>query len=190
MVLPIELARTFRRFAINLRDVLKDKFCSMRNAALVESYMHIMRHLNSNIEQYTQMVEFLDDYVGPSFKPSKEKFRLAFSVMPINLHVQYLKIKPDSSWSCITCGAVTAASLRYRHGGLSKIRDSLNSSLDQNGQNYTSETRFYTRRKTLENASSMIDTLSRKVNNKWHVDQSGAVDKSGLQLLSEVKQVL
>lgn len=50
LVLPIELARTFRRFAINLRDVLKDKFCNMRNSALMEGYMHMMRHLNSNIE--------------------------------------------------------------------------------------------------------------------------------------------
>lgn len=68
MILPIELARTFRRFAVSLRDVLKDKFCTMRNYALMESYMQVMRHLNSNIETYTQMIEFLDDYMGPSFK--------------------------------------------------------------------------------------------------------------------------
>lgn len=135
------------------------------------------------------MIEFLDDYVGPSFKPSKEKFVLAFSPMPINLHVQCLKIKPDTSWSCITCGAITAASLRYKNGGLSKIRDTLNQNLDQSGQNYTLETRFYTRQKTLENASTMIDQLSRKINNEWKVGQFGAVDKVGLHLLSEAKQV-
>jgi hypothetical protein len=190
MVLPIELVRTFRRFAIHLRDILKDKFFNMRNSVLMESYMNLMRHLNSNIEIYTQMIEFLDDYAGPSFKPSKEKFRLAFSAMPINLHVQWLKIKPGTLWTCITCGAVTAASLRFKHGGLSRIRDSLNASLDESSQNHTSETRFYTRRKTLDNASTMIEVLSRKINNEWRVGSFGTVDKLGLHLLSEVKQVI
>jgi hypothetical protein len=189
LVLPIELSRTFRRFAINIRDTLKNKFCNMRNSALMEAYMNLMRHLNSNIEVYTQMIEFLDDYVGPSFKPSREKLRLAFSALPINLHVQSLRIGSDSSWSCVTCGAVTAASLRFKNGGLSKIRDSLNSSLDQAGQNYTLETRFYTRRKTLENASTMIESLSRKINTEWKLERFGTVDKVGLQLMSEVKQL-
>ncbi|KAI6239101.1 Type I inositol 3,4-bisphosphate 4-phosphatase [Aphelenchoides fujianensis] len=185
MVLPIELARTFRRSSIALRDVLREKYCNMRNTALMEATLHVMRHLNSNIEIYTQMIEFLDDYVGPYFRPSG----LAFSVVPVNLHVQTLQIGPDASWYFVTCGAISAAPLRYRAGGLSRIRDTLNASLEANAQNHTMETRFYTRRKTLENASSLIDNLTRRINNDWHIGEFGTVDKVGLQLFSEVKQL-
>ncbi|KAI6215412.1 hypothetical protein M3Y94_00382500 [Aphelenchoides besseyi] len=189
MVLPIELARTFRRCSIGLRDVLREKFCNMRNNALMEATLHVMRHLNSNIEVYTQMIEFLDDYVGPYFRPSKEKFRLAFSVVPVNLHVQSLQIGADSSWYFVTCGAISAAPLRYRSGGLSRLRDTLNLSLEPNAQNHVTETRFFTRRKTLENANALIDNLTRRISNDWHVGEFGVVDKVGLQLFSEAKQL-
>jgi hypothetical protein len=105
------------------------------------------------------------------------------------MHVQCLNIQSNTLLTCITTGAVTAASLRYKHGGLSRIRDSLNASLDQTAQNHTLETRFYTRRKTLESAGSLIEALSRRINHDWHVGEFGAVDQVGLQLLSEVKQV-
>lgn len=69
IVLPAELTRTFRRFAVNLRDEIKDKFCSMGTAHLLQSHMNILFCLNSNMEKYTQMIDFLDGYVGPAFKP-------------------------------------------------------------------------------------------------------------------------
>lgn len=181
MGLPYDLIRTFRQFAINMRNVFQQKFCHMQNDALVKTYLELMKQLDSNIVVYTQMVDYLDNYAGPSFKPSRDKFRLESAVVPINLHVQRLKIKPDDiSWSCITCGAVTGAALRKRHSSLYKLRKTLNTNFDYLGKNYTKEALFYTRQKTLKDAKATIMTLTRKINNEQNVD---------FNLLSEAKQL-
>ena len=148
-----------------------------------------MRYLNSNIESYTQMIEFLDEYSGPTFRSSKEKFRLAFSVVPSNLHVHQFTSGNEVSTYYTTCGACMAGPLRFRHGGISKIRETLSAALEPTSQNHTVDQLFFARRRTLDAASAQIETLSQRINTQWHISAVGTVDAFGLQLLSELKQV-
>ena len=190
-MLPVELARTFRRSAIAVRDVLRDRFSEMRNPAHAEANLLVMRYLNSNIEAYTQMLEFLDDYTGPAFRPSVEKLRLAFAVVPVNLHVQAFRAGADADATrlFVTCGVATATPLRYTHGGLSRQREALAAALEPLAQDHTTDTRFYARRRTLEAASAQIEALSKRVNTQWRLGAVGTVDALGLQLFSEMKQL-
>lgn len=199
ITLPLELLQTFYHFAIELRDVFNDKFGQMRNTSLLKIYSSLMKVLDTNVSQfqsyflnflrfqietYSQMIRYLKNYKGPSFKPSKAKFRLDSSAIPINLHVQRLRVDSETSWSCITCGAVTAASLRFNHGGLYRIRHNLNINLNEMGRNYMNETLFYTRQKTLEDAKVMIDNLAHQIDSDFEMNH-----ETRLHLFSEVKQV-
>jgi hypothetical protein len=83
---------------------------------MLEALHNAVRHLNSNIEVYTQSAEFLDSYTGPSFRPSHEKLRVAFTPVPTNLHVQYFRVGDFTTHRFLTCGAVAALPLRFHVG--------------------------------------------------------------------------
>lgn len=72
-----------------------------------------VRHLNSNIEVYTQSIEFFEGYSGPYFRPSVEKFRMAFGAAPLNLHVQFFQIDGKPAGYFLTSGASAAVPLRF-----------------------------------------------------------------------------
>lgn len=189
MIIPSGMLKIYEKWWSDLRNNLLENLGHMQNSSMDNAAHHVIRHLNSNLEIYTQMKEFMDDYNGPSFRPSKEKFRMAFSLVPTNLHVQTFNISNDKQWTNITCGAVAGTPLRFKNGGLSRLRDQLNSSLEPNSQDHLLETRFFTRRRTLLNAKKMVGDLSRRIENDWTVGEFGKVDKVGVKLFSEVKQV-
>lgn len=54
---------------------------------------------------------------------------------------------------------------------------------------FTNEFRFYSRRKTLLNVKCQIGELTRLIDMEWHVTTFGMVDKVGVQIFSEIKQV-
>lgn len=89
----------------------------------------------------------------------------------------------------MTCGSVSALPLRFKQGGLSRVRDSLLAGLDAKAQDYVLEPRFFTRRKKLLHAQQLIGDVTRRVENEWQVEEFGKVDKVGIKLFSEVKQV-
>lgn len=92
MMIPTAMVKIYEQWWTEIRNALLQHLGNMRNASMDAAAHHVIRHLNSNLEVYSQMKEFLDDYAGPCFRPSKEKFRLAFSVVPTNLHVQSFSI--------------------------------------------------------------------------------------------------
>lgn len=49
--------------------------------------------------------------------------------------------------------------------------------------------RFYRRRRVLQAAKSTIGELSRKIETEWHILDFGKVDKTGIQLMADIKQV-
>uniref|UniRef100_A0A1I7S7J9 PH domain-containing protein n=1 Tax=Bursaphelenchus xylophilus TaxID=6326 RepID=A0A1I7S7J9_BURXY len=188
IIIPTCMIKIFEKWWIELRNDLLEHLANLRNASMDAASHYVIRHLNSNLEVYSQMREFMDDYSGPNFRPSKEKYRLAFSLVPTNLHVQSFEVS-DHKWTYITCGAISGTPLRFKQGGLSRLRDTLMASLQPNSQDYLLETRFFTRRKTLLNAKKMVGELSRRIENDWKMEVFGKVDKVGIKLFSEVKQL-
>ncbi|KAH7700561.1 inositol polyphosphate-4-phosphatase, partial [Aphelenchoides avenae] len=188
-ILPLEFVKMCKQWHVRLRDDIRDKLYGVRNASMQEAAHNAMRHLNSNIENYVQAVEFLEAYEGPSFRPSREKYRIAFAPVPTNLHVQYFHVAGGSSAYWITSGAVSAMPLRFANGGLSRIRHTLQASLDPNGVDHTLETRFHNRQQVLQNAKRCIGELTRRIDNEWHLTAFGTPDNVGLRILADVKQV-
>lgn len=113
LAVPLNMVKLSLRWASELRDDLINALWSAQNCSILESLNAAVRHLNSNIEVYTQSIEFLDSYIGPEFRPSVEKFRIAFSAVPINLHVQFFEINSKLAGLFLTCGAVSAVPLRF-----------------------------------------------------------------------------
>lgn len=52
------------------------------------------------------------------------------------------------------------------------------------------DSRFFYRRRILIAAKTAIGSLSRRIETDWHMVKFGNIDKIGVQLLAEVKQVL
>lgn len=113
MIIPLDMLKLMIKWTSELRDDLLSGLWSARNSAILESLHNCVRHLNSNIEVYTQATEFMDAYIGPSFRPSTEKYRIAFAAVPINLHVQYFQVNGKLAGHFLTCGASAALPLRF-----------------------------------------------------------------------------
>lgn len=107
------MVKLFIKWSSEMRDELLGQFWASHNVSIIESLHNAMRHLNSNIEIYTQTAEFLESYMGPSFRSSTEKFRIAFASVPTNLHVQYFEVNGTLSAHFLTSGAIAALPLRF-----------------------------------------------------------------------------
>lgn len=112
-IIPLDMVKLSIHWASEFRDDLLGALWSARNSAIVEALNTAVRHLNSNIEIFTQATEFLEAYMGPAFRPSVEKFRMAFAAVPINLHVQFFEINSVPTGHFLTCGAASAVPLRF-----------------------------------------------------------------------------
>uniref|UniRef100_A0A914CBN2 Uncharacterized protein n=1 Tax=Acrobeloides nanus TaxID=290746 RepID=A0A914CBN2_9BILA len=189
MSIPLELLKLYKQWSSELRNELRDKFWAVRNASIVEATHTAVRHLNSNIEIYNQSIEFLEGYSGPYFRPSVEKFRMAFGAVPLNLHVQFFQIDGKPTGYLLTSGATAAVPLRFTNGGLSRQKTTLHIAMDPIKLDHTNESRFYARRQILQTAKRRIGDLTRKIENDWHVSSFGVVDKIGLGILAEVTQL-
>ncbi|VDN39808.1 unnamed protein product [Gongylonema pulchrum] len=133
--------------------------------------------MSSNQEILVNSLEFLEPYAGPSFRSSMEKFRVAFGSVPTNLHLQQFSLE-GHLYNYLT------------HGGLTKQRIALHSSINDPKQiDHILDSRFYHRRRILLGAKSTIGDLARRIETDWHIADFGKVDKTGVQLLAEIKQV-
>lgn len=70
------------------------------------------------------------------------------------------------------------------------MRNKFINGLDSLALDFTNEYRFYTRRKTLLNIKRQICELTRRIDVEWHITSFGIIDKVGVQIFSEIKQVL
>ncbi|KAI1729322.1 type I inositol 3,4-bisphosphate 4-phosphatase [Ditylenchus destructor] len=188
-IIPLDMVKLFIKWTSELRDDLLGQLWAVRNGAMVEALHNAVRQFNSNIEIYTQSAEFIEAYIGPSFRPSKEKFRMALAPVPTNLHVQYFDINGVRACHTVTSGAVAAAPLRFTNGGLSRIRGKFLSGLETATLDHMNEARYYSRRQTLITAKRQIGELTRRIDTEWHVGAFGKVDKVGVQIFSELKQL-
>ncbi|KAI6204240.1 hypothetical protein M3Y94_00649900 [Aphelenchoides besseyi] len=140
IALPRELVRASRRRAVDLRDALQQKETRTQP-------------LDENIKVYNEMYDFLCNHEAPSFRPSRTKYRLPFASVPINLHLQTFQAN-NSSWYFVTCGAIAAIPLRFESGGLSRLRETLNSKFESTSR--------------LQNAQLLIDNLAQRISAHWH----------------------
>ncbi|KAI3413531.1 hypothetical protein GPALN_011021 [Globodera pallida] len=196
MLVPQEMLRHSSKWATELRDELLDKLWGVKNAAIVETLHTAIRHLNSNIEVYTQASEFLASYAGPSFSkklfnfgPSCEKFRVSFLFVPTNLHVQTFHVDGRLAASFLTVGAIAALPLRFSSGGLSKIRNKFSAALGSIALDHTNENRFHSRRQILLAMKRKIGELSRNIDVKWHIASDGKTDEIDTEIFSEIQQM-
>lgn len=113
LIIPLDMVKLYIKWSSEMRDELLSQFWESRNASIVESLHNAVRHLNSNIEIYTQAAEFLESYMGPSFRSSTEKYRIAFAPVPTNLHVQYFEVNGTPSAYFLSSGAIAALPLRF-----------------------------------------------------------------------------
>jgi hypothetical protein len=156
---------------------------------------------------HAQATEFLDSYMGPSFRPSIEKYRLSFLHVPTNLHVQMFSIDSKNVANFITSGfflnffefnlffliykgALTAMPLRYSNGGMFSLRNKFLTNLTPQSIDQTDEGRFYKRKQTLQKLKGMIGELSRRVDIEWKINNNQEfVDQIVVELFAESKQV-
>lgn len=190
MILPFEYMKLCLKWATEFCELCKAKSWRSGTQVVAEAAANTVRHLNSHLEIYNQAIEFLDSYNGPSFRPSKDKYSLATGGVPTNLHVQIFKIvDKDLVVSCpfLTIGATAAIPLRFSNGGIHRLRENLYNNLDKNGLDHTNIARFASRRRTLLEAKKTIGSLTRKIENDWQIGEFGSVDKTGLEILAEVR---
>ncbi|VDN05119.1 unnamed protein product [Thelazia callipaeda] len=194
--LPVQLIKLYLKWCDEMSKQLKSRlwyvpseYLDPVHDCLSSVIERTFRHLSANQEVLMDSLEFLESYSGPSFRSSSDKFRVAFASVPTNLHLQQFSVE-GHLYNYLTVGASSAIPLRFAHGGLSKQRVSLHSSVNDPKQiDYIIDSRFYYRRRILQTAKSTIGELSRRVETDWQIADFGKVDKIGLQLLAEIKQL-
>ncbi|KAM3724595.1 Inositol polyphosphate-4-phosphatase type I [Dirofilaria immitis] len=186
--LPIQLVKLYLKWCNEMSEQLKSRLWCVPNEYL-DPVHDCLRHLSANQEIFVDSLEFLESYAGPSFRSSMEKFRVAFASVPTNLHLQQFSIE-GHSYNYLTAGTVSAIPLRFAHGGLTKQRVSLCNSVNNPKQvDHILDCRFYQRRRILQAAKCMIGELSSKIETEWHIADFGNVDKTGIQLMADIKQL-
>ncbi|KAL7078331.1 hypothetical protein ACQ4LE_002753 [Meloidogyne hapla] len=189
-LIPQEMIKLSHKWTNEMRDELLDKLWGIKNSTMLDTLHMFVRHLNSNIEIHTQATEFLENYMGPSFRPSVEKYRLAFLHVPTNLHVQMFSIDSKNVGHFVTSGALTAMPLRYSNGGMFNLRNKFLSNLTPQSIDQTDEGRFYKRKQTLLKLKRMIGELSRRIDMEWQINnKKEAADKIVVELFAESKQI-
>uniref|UniRef100_A0A914REH7 Uncharacterized protein n=1 Tax=Parascaris equorum TaxID=6256 RepID=A0A914REH7_PAREQ len=169
IILPTQMVKLFLKWSQEMKEQIETRLWSIPQDS-IDALHNSLRHLLSNQETYVNSLEFLESYAGPSFRPSVEKFRVAFGAVPTNLHVQQFVVE-NHQHNYITVGAISAIPLRF-----AKIDHILDS-------------RFFHRRRVLLEAKSTIGSLSRRIETDWHIVSFGSIDKTGVQLLADVKQL-
>uniref|UniRef100_A0A915PT39 PH domain-containing protein n=1 Tax=Setaria digitata TaxID=48799 RepID=A0A915PT39_9BILA len=186
--LPLQLVKLYLKWCNEMSEQLKSRLWYVPSEYL-DPVHNCLRHLSANQEIFMDSLEFLESYAGPSFRSSMEKFRVAFASVPTNLHLQQFTIE-GHSYNYLTVGTVSAIPLRFAHGGLTKQRIALYNSVNNPKQvDHILDCRFYHRRRILQSAKSTIGELSRMIETEWHVTDFGKVDKTGIQLVADIKQL-
>ncbi|VDK73844.1 unnamed protein product [Litomosoides sigmodontis] len=186
--LPMQLVKLYLKWCNEMSEQLKSRLSCVPNEYL-DPVHDCLRHLSANQEIFVNSLEFLESYAGPSFRSSTEKFRVAFASVPTNLHLQQFSVE-GHSYSYLTVGTASAIPLRFARGGLAKQLNSLCNSVNNPKQvDHILDCRFYRRRRILQNAKCTIGELSRKIDTEWHIADFGKVDKTGIQLMADIKQL-
>uniref|UniRef100_A0A914MIQ9 Uncharacterized protein n=1 Tax=Meloidogyne incognita TaxID=6306 RepID=A0A914MIQ9_MELIC len=191
-LIPQEMIKLSLKWTSEIRDELLDKLWGIKNSTMLDTLHMFVRHLNSNIEIHTQASEFLENYLGPSFRPSVEKYRLSFLHVPTNLHVQMFYIDSKNVGNFVTSGALTAMPLRYSNGGMFNLRNKFLSNLTPQAIDQTDEGRFYRRKQTLIKLKRMIGELSRRIDIEWKINKNKGVnsaDKIVVEIFAESRQI-
>ncbi|VDD87449.1 unnamed protein product [Enterobius vermicularis] len=189
LILPTEMVRLFLKWANEMKEEVEKRLWSLIPERQADPLHNTIRHVSFNQETYTNSLEFLESYAGPSFRASVEKYRIVFGAVPTNLHVQQFMVE-GHKYSYITAGTASAISMRFAQGGMSRMRLALHKSLnDPERIDHILDSRFFYRRRILIAAKTAIGSLSRRIETDWHMVKFGNIDKIGVQLLAEVKQL-
>ncbi|MFH4976730.1 hypothetical protein AB6A40_003439 [Gnathostoma spinigerum] len=188
ILLPSLLVKQFIKWLSDMKESVENRLWSVPDEH-IDAIHNSIRNISANQETYTNSDEFLDAYNGPSFRPSVEKYRVAFGPVPTNLHVQQFKVE-RKTYSYITVGTASAIPCRFQQGGLSRLRLTLHASLNSPERiDHILDSRFYDRRRTLLNAKAIIGELSQKIESGWKVPHVNSIDKQNVKLLADIKEL-
>ncbi|PAV74818.1 hypothetical protein WR25_11832 isoform B [Diploscapter pachys] len=179
---PRELLKLFRRWNLEMCALLESRQmewpCSSRRC--VEQCLRLYRE---NGEAYEQCIEFIDIYSGPQFRKSTEKYRVAFSPVPTNVHVQIYSVTGEEERTLISSGTASALPLRFQNGGLQRLISALPPELA------TSETTFVMKRQQLLELKRKIGAISKKLDTEWKAGKNGKIDNFCVGIYSDIKQM-
>ncbi|XP_022108049.1 type I inositol 3,4-bisphosphate 4-phosphatase-like isoform X2 [Acanthaster planci] len=138
---------------LNMFEELSHEWERVRSAVMTEHVTMIAR--------YNESLEFLSKQTkGPQFKKSTAKSDKLLEFVPINLHLQRLRVEEsgcrESLYDMITVGAPAAHSLKFRHGGLKRML-----------QHYTEEQSRSTKNLSLQAAKTLSQISDLKNSIDW-----------------------
>ncbi|CAI5445899.1 unnamed protein product [Caenorhabditis angaria] len=182
LVLPKEIIKMNRKKIQEFSALLESRLKTWPSFSI--SGLHeILRELREMTEVYDNCFEFVDRFTGPSFRKSVEKHRVAFGMVPTNLHIHSYDINSTDKRDFITAGTASAIPFRYTNGGLSRMYSQIE--LEPYNFDYT----FWKKRQNILDLKKTIGEASFKVEREWKIAKFGKPDKMCLQLFAAIKQV-
>ncbi|CAO4369300.1 unnamed protein product [Caenorhabditis nigoni] len=182
LILPKEIIKLNRKRISEFSGLLESRLRVWPQSSV--SWLHeVIRQLREMSETYEQCFEFVDNYSGPHFRKSTEKHRVAFGLVPTNLHIHSYDINSNDKRDFITAGTASAIPYRYNNGGLAKLYTLLD--VEPYNFDYT----FWNKRQTLLDLKKTIGELSHKIEKEWKIAKFGSPDKICLQVHAGIKQV-
>ncbi|EGT34808.1 hypothetical protein CAEBREN_21456 [Caenorhabditis brenneri] len=182
LIVPKELIKLNRKKITEFSALLESRIKVWPPSSV--SWLHeVIRQLREMSETYEQCFEFVDTYSGPNFRKSVEKHRVAFGLVPTNLHIHSYEINSNDKRDFITAGTASAIPYRYHNGGLAKLYTQLD--VEPYNFDYT----FWNKRQTVLDLKKTIGELSHKIEKEWKIAKFGSPDKICLQVHAGIKQV-
>ncbi|CAD6190418.1 unnamed protein product [Caenorhabditis auriculariae] len=182
MIVPKEMVKLYRKWVNELAALLESRQYSWPSSS-IPALHEVLREVREVYETYEMCYEFVDNYSGPSFRKSTEKHRVAFGIVPTNLHVHGYEINSTDHRDFITCGTASAIPLRFQNGGISRLTSSLE--VDPCHHDFA----FWSKRQKITELKKTIGELSHKIDVEWKIAQFGKPDKVCLEIYAGIKQV-
>ncbi|KAF1762247.1 hypothetical protein GCK72_010509 [Caenorhabditis remanei] len=172
LIVPKEIIKLNRKKISEFSGLLESRLKVWPQVSI--SWLHeVIRQLREMSETYEQCFEFVDHYSGPSFRKSVEKHRVAFGLVPTNLHIHSYEINSNDRRDFITAGTASAIPHRYH--------------LDVEPYNF--DYTFWNKRQVILELKKTIGELSHKIEKEWKIAKFGSPDKICLQVHAGIKQV-
>ncbi|CAA83465.2 PH domain-containing protein [Caenorhabditis elegans] len=182
IILPKEIIKLNRKKISEFSGLLESRLKTWPQSS-IPGLHEVIRQLRGMSETYEQCFEFVDAYSGPNFRKSVEKTRVAFGLVPTNLHIHSYEINSSDKRDFITAGSASAIPYRYHNGGILKLY----SQLDVPSYNF--DYTFWKKRQALLDLKKTIGELSHKIEKEWKIAKFGSPDKICLQVHAGIKQV-